>query len=194
MGNRCSPVVQPGRYGCLKQPGVVLSLVLPGTRVFVAVHVDRIAFIESRAREAYGLSLPRARRFATRGDLTCVWAGPGRWLFEADDPLLADRLRADFGTQVSIVDQSCSSLDVDVHGARVRDVLAKGVPIDLHPTAFGVGTVAFTLVSRIDVQLRQLGDQPRYRLSVSRSYFDSFLNWLTASAAEFGYEVEAPPA
>ncbi len=195
MRNGARPVVQPGRYGCPKpSPGVVVSLVPPQTRVCVAVHADRIVCIESMVKQTYGLVLPSAGRFSVLGDLTCVWAGPGRWLFESDDSLLLDQLRADLGAQVSVVDQSCSSLCVDVHGARVRDVLAKGVPIDLHPTVFGVGNVALTLVSHIDVQLRQLSDEPRYRLSVSRSYFDSFWTWLTASAAEFGYQVEVPTA
>ena len=40
----------------------------------------------------------------------------------------------------------------------MRDVLAKGVPLDLHPKAFKPGDVATTLVAYIGVQIDLLDD------------------------------------
>jgi hypothetical protein len=46
---------------------------------------------------------------------------------------------------------------------RVRDVLAKGVPLDLHPRSFRTGDVASTLVAYIGVQIQQLDERPTAR-------------------------------
>ena len=74
-------------------------------------------------------------------------------------------------------------------GPRVRDVLAKGVPLDLHPKVFKPGDVATTLVAYIGVQTRPARRAPTYQLTAPRSMAGSFWSWLSASAAEFGYDV-----
>jgi sarcosine oxidase subunit gamma len=70
----------------------------------------------------------------------------------------------------------------------VREVLAKGVPLDLHPKVFKPGDVATTLVAYIGVQLDML-DDATFQLTTPRSTAGSFWSWLSASAAEFGYDV-----
>ena len=77
-------------------------------------------------------------------------------------------------------------------GDRVRDVLAKGVPVDLHPRNFRTGDVASTLVAHIGVQIEQLDDRPTFQLMAFRSLAGSLWSWLTKSAAEFGYEIVQP--
>jgi sarcosine oxidase subunit gamma len=76
-----------------------------------------------------------------------------------------------------------------ISGPRARDVLAKGLPIDLDPRAFPPGSAATSTISLMGVQLWQTGDTPGYEIAVFRSVSASFWRWLTASAAEFGYEV-----
>ncbi len=73
----------------------------------------------------------------------------------------------------------------------MRDVLAKGVPVDLHSRAFKAGDVATTVVAYIGVQVDMLDDAPTYQVTAPRSMAGSFWSWLSASAAEFGYEVVA---
>ncbi len=53
-------------------------------------------------------------------------------------------------------DQSDARLVLHLSGPRVRDVLAKGVPIDLHPKVFKPGDVATTLIAYIGVQIDML--------------------------------------
>ena len=101
-------------------------------------------------------------------------------------------LAARLGGFASICDQSDSRIVLELAGPRVRDVLAKGVPIDLHPDRFRAGDVAVTLVGHVGVQLWCNSAAPDYRLAVARSYFSSLWHWLAASAAEFGCEVVAP--
>ena len=74
-------------------------------------------------------------------------------------------------------------------GPHARAVLAKGLPIDLHPLAFGSGSAATSTISLMGVQLWQIDDAPTYELAIFRSVSASFWRWLTASAAEFGYKV-----
>ena len=105
---------------------------------------------------------------------------------------LVARLRARAGL-ASIADQSDGRVVLRLRGDRVRQVLAKGVPLDLHPRRFKVGDVASTLVAHVGVQIEQLDDQPTFQLMASRSLAGSLWSWLTKSAAEFGYEV-VPPA
>jgi sarcosine oxidase subunit gamma len=74
-------------------------------------------------------------------------------------------------------------------GARVRDVLAKGLPIDLHPRAFRTGDATTSIISHIGIQLWQVDDAPTYDIVFFRSLAGSFWKWLTDSAAEYGYRV-----
>jgi methylglutamate dehydrogenase subunit D len=70
-----------------------------------------------------------------------------------------------------------------------RRVLAKGVPVDLHPMSFKTGDVVSTLVAHIGVQIERLDDRPTFQLVAFRSLAGSLWSWLTKSAAEFGYEM-----
>ena len=74
-------------------------------------------------------------------------------------------------------------------GPCVRTVLAKGVPLDLHPRAFGPGYAAVTAVAGIGVHLWQLAGEPTYELAVPRGFAASFWRWLAAAAVEFGFAV-----
>jgi sarcosine oxidase subunit gamma len=103
----------------------------------------------------------------------------------------ATKLRARIGPFAAVVDQSDARLVLRLSGPRVRDVLAKGVPVDLHPKAFKPGDVASTLVAYVGVQIDMLDDAPTYQLMAPRSMAGTLWSWLAASAAEFGYDVVA---
>jgi len=62
------------------------------------------------------------------------------------------------------------------------------VPLDLHPKVFKPGDVAITVVAYIGVELDRL-DEATFQLTAPRSMAGSFWSWLSASAAEFGYDV-----
>jgi sarcosine oxidase subunit gamma len=119
---------------------------------------------------------------------------PGQWLAVSDtlaNGALAEDLAATLAGLASITDQSDGRAAVRISGPRARDVLAKGLPIDLHPKAFRPGDAATTVASLIGVQLWQVDDGPTYDVAMFRGYAGSFWHWLTASAAEFGYVIEA---
>lgn len=77
-------------------------------------------------------------------------------------------------------------------GARARDVIAKGCPLDLHPRVFGPGHCAQTYFDRAGIMILQTSTAPSFELIVRRSYADYLWAWLTDAASEYGYAVVEP--
>ena len=84
-----------------------------------------------------------------------------------------------------VVDQSDGRAVIRISGPRARDVLAKGLPIDLHPRAFKANGVAISHTSHIGVIFWQTGTEPTYEIAMFRSFADSFTHWLKDAAAEY---------
>jgi sarcosine oxidase subunit gamma len=103
-------------------------------------------------------------------------------------------LLTELAPHAAVTDQSDSRAALQLSGSHLRDALAKGVMIDLHPATFAVGDAAATSVAHIGIQLWRLPDAtdgPVFEIMVARSLAGSFWSWFTASAAEFGCRVEA---
>ena len=152
----------------------------------VTARKGRRAALLDAARSAFGAELPATPRRVEGRDIAFVWSGPDQWL-ACRHPAPAEGMEAllatPFAGLASVVDQSHGRTLLRVTGPNVRDALAKGVPIDLHPRAFKAGDAAATLVSHIPVHLWQIDDRPTYEFAVARSLAQSFWHWLAASAA-----------
>jgi heterotetrameric sarcosine oxidase gamma subunit len=124
---------------------------------------------------------------------TALWLAPGAWMVVAEglEGALYGRLLDELQGIAAVVDQSHGRAALRVSGPRARDVLAKGCRLDLHPRAFTPGMCAQTSIAQIGVLLHQTDENPTYDLYVFAGYAADFLAWLTASAAEFGYRIEA---
>ena len=186
-------IAQPGRHG--RQDGLAGLVIAVRTDIaFASVTARRgkAGALKAALMTTYGLVLPVGPRRATHRALTFVGIGPDQWLASADGAEttgFAARLRARVGIFAAVTDQSDARLALRLSGPRVRDVLAKGVPIDLHPNVFKPGDVANTLVAYLGVQIDMLDGAPTYQLAAPRSMAGTFWSWLSASAAEFGYDV-----
>lgn len=152
------------------------------------------AAVSQLAQYAHGIALPAQPRVTSGDEFAFVWSGPGQWLALGQPAAgaIEAQLGSTLGASASIFDQGGSRTLLELRGSRVRDVLAKGMSIDLHPRAFQTGHVAVTTASHLAVHLWQVADEPVYRLLVVRTYFDSLWRWLAASAAEYGCDVQAP--
>ena len=185
-------VVEPGRYGRRSgDPGVTVSEVGGAGLATVTARKGRCAALFDAARSAFGVELPATPRRVEGRELAFIWSGPDQWLackLPAPAEGMEALLATPFAGLASVVDQSHARTLLRVTGPQVRDALAKGVPIDLHPRAFKAGDAAATLVSHIPVHLWQIDDQPTYEFAVARSLAQSFWHWLEASAAEYGLE------
>ena len=169
-----------------------VTLAMPGDRALATIIARRnqLDALVARVRDGFGLELAHARKCVIAGPIAFLWAGPGQWLATADGEngaAFEQRLRATLGDLASVCDQSDSRIIIRLGGARVREVLAKGVPIDLHPRVFRTGDAAVTTVAHIGAQLWQVDDAPTYEFIIARSFAVSFWGWLIESAAEFGY-------
>jgi sarcosine oxidase subunit gamma len=82
-------------------------------------------------------------------------------------------LKSAVGDTASVVDQSDAYGVLRLTGPKLRETLAKLVPLDLHPRVFKVGDVAATVAAHIGVSLWRLEDdadsQPTFELAVARS-------------------------
>jgi methylglutamate dehydrogenase subunit D len=177
------------RYGSpVGTPGVTIELPGSGTLAIIAARHGRRRALRETAVSGFAVNLPDLPRRVEGRDIAFIWTGPDRWLAQGPpgkEPLLAKV----FSGLASVVDQSHGQALLRITGPRVRDALAKGLAIDLHPRAFASGFAAAASVAHIAVVFWQLDDRPTYEFAVPRSYALSFWHWLEASAAEYGLEV-----
>ena len=71
-------------------------------------------------------------------------------------------------------------------GTPVRDVLAQGCPLDLHPRQFGTGSSAGSLFFKASVWLWQTDEAPVYEMLVRNSFRGYVWLMLERSTPECG--------
>ena len=119
-----------------------------------------------------------------------MWLGPDEWLLtstaEAPEELEARVRAAVVPLGGSAADVSAQRIILRLTGERVRDVLARGCSIDLHPRAFGRGSSAQTTLGQAGVVLLALSDAGDDYLIFVRSSFAGYLaDWLLDASLEF---------
>ena len=186
-------VAVPGRFGKDgDEAGVVIAERRGLGLATVASRKGQTQALKREVASAYGVELPDSSRVVKGPAVSFVGYGPGQWL-AVSETLANETLARDLGERLrglaSISDQSGGRTVLRLSGPRARAVIAKGLPIDLHPRAFGPGSAATSTISLMGVLLWQVDDAPTYDLAIFRSVSASFWRWLTASAAEFGYEI-----
>lgn len=133
--------------------------------------------LKTRLAQQLGLELPLSPRVVSAAGLSLAWAGHGQWLAKSeseDGQTLEERLRVEFVSLAAVSDQSDSRVLVRVEGAGARDLLARHLPIDLHPGEFACGAVALTLFGHIGVHVWMMAATPTFDILVPRSYAASF--------------------
>jgi sarcosine oxidase subunit gamma len=183
----------PGRYGKANgEPGVTIEERLGLGLATVAARKGEAPALRGAVKSAYGVMLPDSSRVAQGSQVSFVGYGPGQWL-AVSDTLRGEALARDLTQRLkglaSISDQSGGRTVLRLSGPRARDVLAKGLAIDLDPRVFPLGSAATSTISLMGVQVWQTDDTRSYDIAIFRSVSASFWRWLTASAGEFGYEV-----
>ena len=119
------------------------------------------------------------------------WAGPDQYFVLAEgrgEGALYAQVKALLGNGGSVSDQSHGRAVIRITGPKARNVLAKGTPVDLYPDEFPVGKSALTQMAHVGVHLTRVADDA-YDLSVFRGFAESFWEWITGQAEEFGYQV-----
>lgn len=182
-----SRVAVPGRHGA---PGAqALSISLPA-RDLVQLAARRGQ--EGELAAALGMTLPGPGASASANGRTAIWLQPGLWVVAAErgsEGALAATLAEAAGNLGAVIDQTHGRSTIRIEGARVRDMLAKGCRLDLHPKVFPVGRTATTQIAHIGCLLHHAGPDT-FELTMFATFAQSFWEWATGAAAEFGYVVE----
>jgi methylglutamate dehydrogenase subunit D len=165
-------IAKPGRFGAgVGAPGVALSILHPATLVSVITRKGKAKAVATVLQGLRGAKV--------------MQAGPNQYYVMA---IPAAALKEKLGAAASVIDQSHGRVVMRIAGPKARAVLAKGTPVDLHAKEFPVGTSAMTQMAHVSVHLTRTGPD-EFTLSVFRGFSESFWEWLTVSAAEFGYTV-----
>ena len=188
----------PGRFGAeAGAPGVKLREVTGLAMASVMARKGGGDALAAIARRAFGVEPPETPRRIESAALAFTWAGPRQWLVTrggGDSDALARDLAGHFTNLAAITAQGDGRAVLRISGPRARDVLAKGLPLDLHERVFTAGDTALSVIAHMGVQITQLDAAPTYEITLMRSFAGSFWRWLTLSAGEYGYLVEAPLA
>jgi sarcosine oxidase subunit gamma len=161
----------------------------------IAAGKDRLAALTSRVRERFGVELPQGPRRVETSELAFVGVGVETWLAVAEGGFTSQRFAASLRDAIddlaTVSDQIGSYAVLRLKGPRVRDALAKFIPLDLHARVFDPGSAASTIASHIPVTLWRLADGsdglPVFEIAAPRSYAGSFWHVVMESAAEFGF-------
>ncbi|MFO1221179.1 MAG: sarcosine oxidase subunit gamma family protein [Burkholderiaceae bacterium] len=133
------------------------------------------AMFRDAANAALGVALPLAPCRTSEGQtMRIVWAGPDDWFVIGPrgqaDALVARLRQALAGQHAAVTDVSGGYTVLHLSGEPVREVLAQGCPLDLHPRAFSPGQCAGSHFFKASVWLWQTEADPVFELLVRRSF------------------------
>lgn len=136
---------------------------------------------------AIGVRLPAKPNTVARGaEYDALWLGPDEWLVrsnEARRPELEGKLRTTMGTLfASAVDVGSGYTVLEASGDRVREVIARGCPLDLHPQVLQPGQCAQSHYFKASIILIPTA-YDAYELVVRRSFADYFCRIMLDAAA-----------
>ena len=147
-------------------------------------------------KSATGVDLPaRANTVSSAGQVSILWLGPDEWWVvgpDAERAGLIERLRGGFaGQHTNVTDVSESRTVISIAGPAARDLMKRGVSLDLHPRVFGAGQCAQTSLGKANVLIHQTDNAPVYEVYVLKSFADYLWRWIGLVAEDFGLAVRA---
>lgn len=148
---------------------------------------------------AIGLGLPTsAAQCPSDAVRRIVWAGPDDWFVigeaGAQEAIGRALSQAAGARHHAVTDVSSGYVVLSLSGAPVRDVLAQGCPLDLHPRSFAVGASAGTHFFKASVWLWRTADDA-FELLVRGSfagYVDSLVRGCTIECGMVMPEARKP--
>lgn len=147
------------------------------------------AALRKAVAEKFGLDLPPGATRAAGAGIAFAGTAPATWLAskEGGGNAFAASLRQALGDCASVADQSDALGILRLSGPRVRDLLARLLPVDVHGRAFKAGDVASTVSGFVGVTAWRLEDDgegmPVFDVALSRSFAGSFTRVLEEAVA-----------
>jgi len=130
-----------------------------------------------------------------------LWLGPDEWMLVTEpgsEEALFDQLKDALSeTHCQLVDVSDQLTNIELSGARAREILMKLTTLDLHPRQIGPGDVAGTTFGSVTATLFVTDDvkkheTQRFQLIVRRSVADYMWCLLAEAGREFGLPEQQP--
>ena len=139
-----------------------------------------------------GQALPADPNTGTFGEHRLYWLGPDEWLILTGSKSLAGDLQAALGeTSCALNDISGGQVVLRIVGDHIRDVLARGCTLDLHPQVFSAGMCAQCGLAKASVLIAADSRADTFDVVVRRSFADYLLRWLQHTGEEFGVTFSA---
>ena len=149
--------------------GVILGESAHRSIVNIRGDAEDAAFVSS-VKAATGVDLPlkantvNGNTLNSGSELKILWLGPNEWWIvgpESTGAELVTGLRQAFqGQHTAVVDVSESRTVITLTGPNARDLLVRGISLDLHPRVFAAGQCAQTSLSKANILLHQTDDKP----------------------------------
>lgn len=183
------PVFMSALAGIAPAPGLSIAVREVTDRGMIDLRGDpKDAAFRQAVEGVLGAALPTTpRTSASSGATAILWLSVDQWLLtcpRAEAPRLAAALKAALGSVHSlVVDLSDARTILRLKGEGVREVLMKGVPVDLTLPEFTPGTVRRLRFGEIAALIHIAGEEPDViDLYVFRSYARFAWDWLAATA------------
>lgn len=145
-------------------------------------------------QDVLGMDLPVALTLVANGETSLQWMGPDEWLLivpQGEEFAAEQRLReALAGQHIQIVNVSGGQTLVELSGEKVRELLMKSTPYDVHPSNFPVGKAVGTHFAKSQLIIRHTAEDV-WELVVRRSFADYIWLWLQDASAEYGLAIKA---
>ncbi|MEM0923010.1 MAG: sarcosine oxidase subunit gamma [Pseudomonadota bacterium] len=161
-------------------PDLAMAEHRPGSIWQITAWPDRLAEAGAAAAMACGADAapgPLTAVDGAKGELLRI--DPVRWLWVGETAQTAP----DIGGAGTVLDLSHARTVIRITGARAPDLMARMVPLDLRPTAFGPGRVATSGIHHVAVTLQ--GRENGVDLYCFRSFGRAIWEHLTETAAQF---------
>lgn len=138
------------------------------------------------AEKSLGQRLPETPNTVSNGVHDIFWLGPSEWLILSKlsgvSKTITD-LECAFGDMhVAVNDLSGGQIALSITGESVRELLARGCTLDLHPREFRPGMCAQSGLAKATVLLALPRKDEKFLLVVRRSFADYLMRWLIDAA------------
>ncbi len=161
--------------------------VFPGQEEALAMALQPLLGTAAPGRAEPAGRVVRAERWSS------YRTAPDAWWVVTQDPALSVQLASAVPAGVATaLPLSHSRVRLRLGGPAAPVVLARGISIDLHPTAFPVGAFAQTGLHHTGVLLERTSAEA-YGLFVLRTYAQSLWEWLVDAARPYGYQIVREP-
>jgi len=141
--------------------------------------------------EAFGLPWPSGPNTAAGGDTRVLWLAPDTWaIVGGEESASRERAGRALGERLHHVSEISEGRSVfSVRGPLARVLLGKGCSLDLHPSEFGEGCCAQSLLAQVPVLIEpRAASEPQasdYRIYADISYTGYLRAWFIDAALEY---------